>query len=649
MLEAQMAIFTGTISVPTFEYDDYGAIELLASWDCSYTCTITLEIKPLRGDYGNLVPGYYQIVNTAAVLSADVENTYTYKISQDQPDDLSFSFSNFEVPVYDYGVPIQDLVFKFEDEITLGYEYDIYGDHSKSYHVNFVGNWNSKHTQLSGEIDVSVQEIIFNIQGTWNSLGEFYQHVPLTLTGSPPPPPPHKETCLYDINKDGKSTGMERLYSVVCSRDLSFDKKIAALQPAIDQIKSLIGQTKDQIAQGALSQAAESAFYITELLTFGESKSAKLVGDIAQGMGDAAQVGGMIKNAWEFANGNTQGEAVANAVGDSLSILAESAKHIVEYLPVVSLAYDTVKFAVNTIEFGQALAELEINLADYEEKYHALQEALKQAEADRDAKGFKCVAHFEPANARHAKSVDLASVIDENDARLSWERTALSVLPDGSHGGNLAKPAGGISTPKGKIITVVDSDALHTSNLPDGLNVALGNKPNDIIHATGGDLDGDVAVCWIATGAGNDRILVSAGAISIVDPSGNDSVFVRDGTGSLASIDDILTKVVDPSDPKAVTLAVGTQLFVDSQGIENFTFAEGTYHLVNGELQFQAGDENVLTIKGTNYNDTITGGSLADQLLGLAGNDKLNGGAGDDIPMAAPERMFSTVEMATIR
>ncbi|RMV68179.1 M10 family metallopeptidase C-terminal domain-containing protein [Pseudomonas coronafaciens] len=53
--------------------------------------------------------------------------------------------------------------------------------------------------------------------------------------------------------------------------------------------------------------------------------------------------------------------------------------------------------------------------------------------------------------------------------------------------------------------------------------------------------------------------------------------------------------------------------------------------LVYGEGSFAGDAFPLVTVQGTDANDTITGGAANELILGLAGKDTLNGGAGDDI------------------
>jgi Ca2+-binding RTX toxin-like protein len=70
--------------------------------------------------------------------------------------------------------------------------------------------------------------------------------------------------------------------------------------------------------------------------------------------------------------------------------------------------------------------------------------------------------------------------------------------------------------------------------------------------------------------------------------------------------------------------------------VENFTFSEGTFHLVKGRLIFKAGDGNIQTLNGGAGDDTITGGALPERINGLAGNDSLSGLGGDDTLRGGP-------------
>jgi Ca2+-binding RTX toxin-like protein len=172
--------------------------------------------------------------------------------------------------------------------------------------------------------------------------------------------------------------------------------------------------------------------------------------------------------------------------------------------------------------------------------------------------------------------------------------------------------------------------------MPDDFFVAKGTAAGELFYATAGDLGGDSkSVCLIDSGSGNDKVLVSYGSIYINDRAGKDSVFLYQ-TGGLASIDDIVLQRVNKANPTIVTFGLANGLFLATKGVENFTFSEGTFHLVKGRLIFKTGDGNIQVLNGSLGDDTITGGALPEHINGLAGNDSLSGLGGDDTLIGGP-------------
>jgi Ca2+-binding RTX toxin-like protein len=485
------------------------------------------------------------------------------------------------------------------------------------FHINFNGVWNARQGEIRGTVSF----------GDFDHIAQTSDFV-LTVKGIRDEDPPDHH-CIYDLNGDGKITiknpavsRQEKDYSDCAHRLEVAQGKLDKLSELLPGIKDLIDDLKSSVNDIDLSQLISIIGHATKgILNFcgGLGEAASLtwtaVASIHAVFIEHKSIGSVALDAWSdllgvFTKTLKASKLVSQATGE---LLNEGAGLI-----------DTANEAKNITDQSEASAILDTlipQIIKWEGTLGTIKLQMDLWKAERDA-ALECVNH---ANARpSAKLPPRDSGISDNYRQgilIDTTAHALEALSaKASHASGL-----------GKTIVVPDLFAQHDASMPDGLNIGVGQRTNDIFHAVGDDLQGDASLCLLAPDLGNDRILVSAGSLIIVDKGGADSVLVYDSAGDLASINDITASQVDNPKTESVTFWVGLNLFLQTQGIDKFTFAEGTYHLVNGELQFQAGEENILVIRGTRYNDTITGGSLADQLLGLAGNDKLNGGAGDDI------------------
>src|SRR4029079_16172600 len=228
-----MAIFTGTIVAPKFE----DSVSNWAIFDVTYTCTISLEIKPWQPD-DDPIEGYYLIADAAAALSLTAINTFTVNSPPNPP----APNINFDGEVAVWWPPPEgwgDAPIAYTDVLSLKFEQHG-GNPFSQQSLEFLGSWNSTHTELSGEIKVSA-----SYEGS--TVGQ--THVPFTLTGSV-----IDRHCIYDLNGDGKFT---KKNPVVAKQEKAFgdcaervktakqkiadlEKKIPGYQEAIDYIK---GQT----------------------------------------------------------------------------------------------------------------------------------------------------------------------------------------------------------------------------------------------------------------------------------------------------------------------------------------------------------------------------------------------------------------------
>ncbi|WP_158266815.1 S8 family serine peptidase [Alsobacter soli] len=132
-----------------------------------------------------------------------------------------------------------------------------------------------------------------------------------------------------------------------------------------------------------------------------------------------------------------------------------------------------------------------------------------------------------------------------------------------------------------------------------------GSAYNDTLrgNAAANLLDGGAGADWISGGGGSDTLLGGAG---------DDHVFVN-APGRVVADGGLGSDTLDFSQ---LTNAIAFSLQTGAG-----QSADGT--VVVSALNFEV-------VKGTAYNDTLTGGLLADQIDGGAGNDTLIGGAGND-------------------
>ena len=151
---------------------------------------------------------------------------------------------------------------------------------------------------------------------------------------------------------------------------------------------------------------------------------------------------------------------------------------------------------------------------------------------------------------------------------------------------------------------------------------------NDTIYGNGGDdiINGGAGNDTIYGGDGNDQI-----EFGVIDPGGLNTGFdyVDGGAGY-----DILTL---NSTPTYLWTAAGLTHLSGVEMLFNTSATQPGYILVNGNVDFSdvQREVNITSITGQSGNDTITGSSnmyggvyLAENIIGGAGNDILDGGAG---------------------
>jgi len=142
-------------------------------------------------------------------------------------------------------------------------------------------------------------------------------------------------------------------------------------------------------------------------------------------------------------------------------------------------------------------------------------------------------------------------------------------------------------------------------------DVLAGSSYASVLNAMGGNdsLVGGIANDTMDGGAGNDTLQGGVGNDTLAGGAGLDTTSYANATG-------------------AVTVNLGTYNGVVNQYIGSASGAAGNDYLID--------IENII---GSEFNDTLTGNALANQisglggrdtLAGLGGNDTLDGGAGDD-------------------
>ena len=177
-----------------------------------------------------------------------------------------------------------------------------------------------------------------------------------------------------------------------------------------------------------------------------------------------------------------------------------------------------------------------------------------------------------------------------------------------------------------KLTDIVDFSGGNGNDTITGGNgddvISGGNGNDHLIGGAGNDtLNGGGGLDLLEGGTGDDTFLIGAGGAGI-------DTF-RGGAGF-----DTISGAAD----NAVLLLNGTNMsgieYVNSGGFANFSIqgvatngVGATFNLTG--IQLDEGD--VAAIRGSFYDDTITGSKVADNIFGGAGNDHLYGGNGDDI------------------
>ena len=199
-----------------------------------------------------------------------------------------------------------------------------------------------------------------------------------------------------------------------------------------------------------------------------------------------------------------------------------------------------------------------------------------------------------------------------------------------------------------------DNDRIYGGT---GADILRGDEGDDLILGEDGDDDilggdgadtvfGGMGIDTIDGGAGDDFINGEAGNDILIGGGGNDTIFGADGdddiTGGLGN--DIIntgtgTNTVDGGDGNDTVFAGNSTDTIDGgAGIDRVSYATSdlavTVNLLTGDGGADATGDTYISIEhayGSQFDDTITGDTLANNLYGLDGADEIRGGDGNDI------------------
>jgi Ca2+-binding RTX toxin-like protein len=180
----------------------------------------------------------------------------------------------------------------------------------------------------------------------------------------------------------------------------------------------------------------------------------------------------------------------------------------------------------------------------------------------------------------------------------------------------------------------------------------FGYQGNDTLVGNGGNdfLYGDDGNDSLSGGSGNDRLYGNAGNDSINGGADADVIFA--GAGSDA--------VLGGDGNDELLGGTGSDYFDGGAGIDIVSFEDvnggsgdagvsvvATYDGVSTTYSVTAGTDvdtvvNVEQVRGSNFNDTMTGGAGDDYLVGLWGDDTISGGGGNDTLYGSVEADYLT-------
>lgn len=187
------------------------------------------------------------------------------------------------------------------------------------------------------------------------------------------------------------------------------------------------------------------------------------------------------------------------------------------------------------------------------------------------------------------------------------------------------------SATQGGVENLVLTGAANIDGTGNDLNNAItGNNGNNVLGGGGGNdvLDGGRGADTLLGGAGDDTLNGGAGADNLDGGTGADVMSGGDGS-DLYIVDNAGDSVREAAGEGTDTVQTALATFTLSDNVENLVFT-GT---------------GGFTGIGNALNNTITGGTGADNLSGGSGNDVLFGGAGSDVLVGgagADQFMFNT-------
>ncbi|WP_275078339.1 calcium-binding protein, partial [Pseudovibrio sp. Ad37] len=203
---------------------------------------------------------------------------------------------------------------------------------------------------------------------------------------------------------------------------------------------------------------------------------------------------------------------------------------------------------------------------------------------------------------------------------------------------------------------ILDGDEIdNVFYTADGDDVIDGKSGDDLIKTYGGDdiLKGGTGDDTLIGGIGDDRLeggadndtYVIAGSFGkdvVIDSSGSLDTIRFEGTITLSDLkfvedgDDLLVYKLDHDNPETALDELSNVLRIKDwqSSIERFEFADGS---IKGRLALLSEGNDTFTgtssddlLMGLGGNDTLNAGSGHDTLVGGAGNDQLKGGSGND-------------------
>ena len=179
----------------------------------------------------------------------------------------------------------------------------------------------------------------------------------------------------------------------------------------------------------------------------------------------------------------------------------------------------------------------------------------------------------------------------------------------------------------------VGTDTLSYDASNAGVLIDLGEN-GEIEFAGGGHADGDTGNGFEnITGSSFADILIGNGLANVISGlAGNDMLVGIDGDDTLLGArgtDGLLGGT--GADTLNGGAGIDVALYIDSSAGVTITLgANGSETIASGGYAQGDGVSNVENLSGTNFDDTLTGNNLPNELRGIAGHDTLNGRSGQE-------------------